>query len=70
MKIAEEGRRHRALLVDMGDESAKLKFLHGGVTPGPKGVGFVSASAGFVVGIFLNTKWIFWGIKWSGHAGG
>ena len=62
MKIAEEGRRHRALLVDMGDESAKLKFLHG-VTPGPKGVGFVSASAGFVVGIFLNTKW-------SGHAGG
>ena len=64
VKIAEEGRRHRALLVDMGDESAKLKFLHGGhgVTPGPKGVGFVSASAGFgkVVGILLNTNGIFW----------
>ncbi|CAK9107080.1 unnamed protein product [Durusdinium trenchii] len=27
VKIAEEGRRHRALLVDMGDESAKLKFV-------------------------------------------
>lgn len=48
VKIAEEGRRHRALLVDMGDESAKLKFLHGGhgVTPGPKGVGFVSPGKG------------------------
>ncbi|CAE7700927.1 HNRNPUL1 [Symbiodinium sp. CCMP2592] len=28
VKIAEEGRRHRALLVDMGDESAKLKITH------------------------------------------
>ena len=61
MKIAEEGRRHRALLVDMGDESAKLKFLHGGhgVTPGPKGVGFVSASA-------AEYKWNFLAIKCSG----
>ncbi|CAK9060614.1 unnamed protein product [Durusdinium trenchii] len=37
VKIAEEGRRHRALLVDMGDESAKLKFV---VPKGPmKGSG-------------------------------
>ena len=26
VKICEESRRHRALLLDMGDESAKLKF--------------------------------------------
>ena len=36
MKIAEESRRHRALLVDMGDESAKLKFS--GASGAAKGV--------------------------------
>lgn len=36
VKIAEESRRHRALLVDMGDESAKLKFS--GASGAAKGV--------------------------------
>eukprot|EP00438_Fugacium_kawagutii_P032696 Skav204470 [mRNA] locus=scaffold5533:92951:93414:- [translate_table: standard] len=34
VKIAEEARRHRGLLLDMGDESAKLKFA---ATVGAKG---------------------------------
>merc|ERR1719446_1749123 len=29
VKIAEEGRRHRALLLDLGDESAKLNIKQG-----------------------------------------
>lgn len=33
-KIAEEGRRHRALLVDVGEESAKLKIARPKVVPG------------------------------------
>ena len=38
VKIAEESRRHRALLLDMGDESAKLKFLvSAGKGGAPKG---------------------------------
>ena len=48
MKIAEESRRHRALLVDMGDESAKLKFsgaAKGTVATGGRGVGWGRAGA-------------------------
>eukprot|EP00435_Cladocopium_sp_Y103_P004586 s1758_g1.t1 len=43
VKIAEESRRHRALLVDMGDESAKLKFT--GVAKGAVAVGGVAKGA-------------------------
>lgn len=57
VKIAEEGRRHRALLVDMGDESAKLKITHavsshhkGGKDSG-KGMGMKGHSKGYGKGI-------------------
>lgn len=37
VKIAEEGRRHRSLLVDMGDESARLKCIMPKGLKGEKG---------------------------------
>jgi len=48
VKIIEELRRHRSLLVAMGDESAKLKIANTGgfVNQGPQAVGKIGGGAG------------------------